>query len=423
MKNTIINFILVFSLQFLNAQEANSLKINDTRNTNDAPNFFEHGIKADFKLNSVIGITNPFSGTYSTNLTIGQWDNWNNSGGKHHQLNFNDSGLYYRNALPLDGQWGGWNKLLMAQEGGNLDFFNTSPNRKISGHGDPINYYIGHYNVVGSSGLDLHWHGGIKFGTSVGDIMQITQNGNVGIGTNSPSERLEVNGGSLKITASGNEGAALSLYNSTKTAAGAVWRMHNMTGNYGNSLQFWNYPSDFSSANQRMILYDNGDMNVNGTLTTSKNLYTNDIVTSGSNSWIFHTPDDGRTSLQIAPSINNAWKWDKAFVLKNDGSAYLQGKLAVTELKVTTTPTADFVFEETYNLPKLDDVEKHIKEKKHLPEIASAKEMEKEGVNVGEFQIKLLQKIEELTLYSIEQNKQILELKKEVELLKLKNKK
>jgi len=57
-------------------------------------------------------------------------------------------------------------------------------------------------------------------------------------------------------------------------------------------------------------------------------------------------------------------------------------------------------------LPTLEDVEKHIKKKKHLPEIASAKEMEKEGVNVGEFQIKLLQKIEELTLYTIEQNKQ-----------------
>ncbi|MCE4065384.1 cell wall anchor protein [Chryseobacterium gleum] len=90
-----------------------------------------------------------------------------------------------------------------------------------------------------------------------------------------------------------------------------------------------------------------------------------------------------------------------------NGNASLQGKLEAKELKVTLTPTADFVFDEKYNLPKLEEVEKHIKEKKHLPEIASAKVMEKEGVNVGEFQIKLLQKIEELTLYSIEQNKQI----------------
>jgi len=59
-----------------------------------------------------------------------------------------------------------------------------------------------------------------------------------------------------------------------------------------------------------------------------------------------------------------------------------------------------------------------LKRKKHLPEIASAKQMEKEGVNVGEFQIKLLQKIEELTLYTIEQNKQLKIQKEEIELLK-----
>ncbi len=84
----------------------------------------------------------------------------------------------------------------------------------------------------------------------------------------------------------------------------------------------------------------------------------------------------------------------------------VNAKIEAKEVKVTTTPTADFVFEEDYDLPKLEDVEKHIKEKKHLPEIASAKEMEANGVNIGEFQIKLLQKIEELTLYSIEQNKE-----------------
>ena len=90
-----------------------------------------------------------------------------------------------------------------------------------------------------------------------------------------------------------------------------------------------------------------------------------------------------------------------------NGNASLQGKFEAKELKVTLTPTADFVFAEDYSLPKLEDVEKHIKERKHLPEIASANQMEKEGVNVGEFQIKLLQKIEELTLYTIEQNKQL----------------
>lgn len=92
---------------------------------------------------------------------------------------------------------------------------------------------------------------------------------------------------------------------------------------------------------------------------------------------------------------------------KENGNVAIQGKLEAKEVKVTLTPTADFVFDENYDLPKLETIERHIKEKKHLPQIASAKEMEKEGVNVGEFQIKLLQKIEELTLYSIEQNKQL----------------
>ena len=121
--------------------------------------------------------------------------------------------------------------------------------------------------------------------------------------------------------------------------------------------------------------------------------------------------------MHIAPLENGDWNWSKAFVL-NEGNAALQGKFEAKEIKVTTTPTADFVFANDYKLPTLESVEKHIKEKKHLPEIASAITMEKEGVNIGEFQIKLLQKIEELTLYTIEQNKKLEQQNKQVEELK-----
>lgn len=106
------------------------------------------------------------------------------------------------------------------------------------------------------------------------------------------------------------------------------------------------------------------------------------------------------------------------------GSAAITGNMKVTEkleakeIKVTSTPTADFVFEDNYNLPKLEDIEKHIKEKKHLPEIASAAEMRTNGLDLGEFQIKLLQKIEELTLHQIDLNKRIIKLERENELLK-----
>ena len=140
------------------------------------------------------------------------------------------------------------------------------------------------------------------------------------------------------------------------------------------------------------------------------------FISGGNNSWVIHTPDDGRTTIHIAPrnNSNTDWEWNNAFIIQNNGNASLSGKFEAKEIKVTLTPTADFVFEEDYNLPKLEEVEKHIKEKKHLPEIASAKEMEKKGVNVGEFQIKLLQKIEELTLYIIEQNNRIKELETKV---------
>ena len=126
------------------------------------------------------------------------------------------------------------------------------------------------------------------------------------------------------------------------------------------------------------------------------------IVHEGGNVLAFNYLNDFSGGTKIGTSL----------LVKGD-NASLQGKLEAKEIKVTLTPTADFVFDEKYNLPKLEEVEKHIKENKHLPEIASAKEMEKEGVNVGEFQIKLLQKIEELTLYSIEQNKQLKKLQED----------
>ena len=90
----------------------------------------------------------------------------------------------------------------------------------------------------------------------------------------------------------------------------------------------------------------------------------------------------------------------------------------------TANGWADYVFKKDYRLRTLEEVEKHIAEKGHLPNIPSATEVEKNGINLGEMDVKLLEKIEELTLYSIEQNKQlqnqseeIRELKKQVQQL------
>ena len=85
------------------------------------------------------------------------------------------------------------------------------------------------------------------------------------------------------------------------------------------------------------------------------------------------------------------------------------GTIRATEVKVEALPWADFVFDKDYKLPTLQEVENHINEHKHLPDIPSEAEVKENGVSLGEMQAKLLQKIEELTLYTIELNKTVKE--------------
>ena len=85
------------------------------------------------------------------------------------------------------------------------------------------------------------------------------------------------------------------------------------------------------------------------------------------------------------------------------------GTIRATEIKVEAQ-SADFVFDEDYNLLDLNEVERFINENKHLPDIPSAAEMEESGVNLAEMNKLLLQKIEELTLYAIKKDKEVEEL-------------
>jgi len=88
----------------------------------------------------------------------------------------------------------------------------------------------------------------------------------------------------------------------------------------------------------------------------------------------------------------------------------VKGKIRAEEIKVETG-WADYVFKKEYNLPSLEEVEEHIKEKGHLINIPSAKEVEENGIELGEMNKLLLEKIEELTLYVIELKKEVKELR------------
>jgi hypothetical protein len=85
---------------------------------------------------------------------------------------------------------------------------------------------------------------------------------------------------------------------------------------------------------------------------------------------------------------------------------------------VVETTWQDFVFDKKYKLKSLQEVEQYIKQNGHLPEIPSAKEVESNGGDLGELVSLQMKKIEELTLYVIEQNKKIEELSKQIKSLK-----
>lgn len=90
----------------------------------------------------------------------------------------------------------------------------------------------------------------------------------------------------------------------------------------------------------------------------------------------------------------------------------VNGKIRAKEIKVETSGWPDYVFSPSYKKMPLAELEKFIQKNGHLPEIPSAKEVELNGVELGEMNKLLLKKIEELTLHLIEQGKEIEALKK-----------
>jgi len=104
-----------------------------------------------------------------------------------------------------------------------------------------------------------------------------------------------------------------------------------------------------------------------------------------------------------------------------DSKLTVKGNIHAEEVKVDlSVPGPDYVFKEGYDLKSLEEVKNYIKQNGHLPNIPSAEEMEKNGVQLGRMNMKLLEKIEELTLYVIELKKENETQQKQIEQLKLK---
>jgi hypothetical protein len=126
----------------------------------------------------------------------------------------------------------------------------------------------------------------------------------------------------------------------------------------------------------------------------------------------FQIGDNTKLQFKISNTTNNesmvfSKGTQQLFKINKDGKVFAR------EIEINlTNPFPDYVFAKEYNLMSLNEVDAFIQINKHLPGIEPAATYEKEGVvNLGEIQLKLLEKVEELTLYVIQQQKEIEALK------------
>ncbi len=284
----------------------------------------------------------------------------------------------------------GWSGTSASPKYPTLEFagYSNSPKARITATEETGNIYGSKFSILLNDNTNA---------TNMAERLSILYNGIVGLGSPQAREKLDVLGNIV----AGATDSALGIN------AFAIRYVKGSLNNWGalrsSSSSYMSFGVKADGANV-------GWLSSSGEASLAKT-----AITVGNEGFSFLTASSQQIAIDSPVTLNEIMR------ININGNTSLQGKFEAKEIKVTLTPTADFVFEENYNLPNLEEVAKHIKEKKHLPEIASAKVMEKEGVNVGEFQIKLLQKIEELTLYAIKQERQLKDQQEKIQKLEGEN--
>jgi hypothetical protein len=219
-------------------------------------------------------------------------------------------------------------------------------------------------------GISMSGYYGMNFYSLNAERMRITDIGNVGIGTTNPNAKLSVEG---DISSNGvNQRIGFSTNDKFTNATGTI-------AHYGMSIT----------------------KNPSGQPTVSQSGY------FGLN---FYTTGSERMRISAGGNVGIG-------SLNPDEKLTVKGKIHAEEVRVDLAVPADYVFEKYYTgasalkadyvMPSLAEVEKYTKANNHLPNVPSAQEIKDKGLQLGEMSNVLLQKVEELTLYIIEQNKKI----------------
>ena len=238
----------------------------------------------------------------------------------------------------------------------------------------------------------------VLFKASGTEYMRLKTTGFLGIGTNAPDAKLHVHQGILRLTGPNPAGGPMMILGGTPggTAPNGEWGIEYTSSTPGREgLNFWKpFLASGTYGNNFLFLANSGKVGVNTDNPTAQ-------LTVNGNMLI------GDPSVVCIPNSNY-----KLFV--QTGILTEKVRVAVN----CSAQWADYVFAPDYKLMPLADLEKYVATNKHLPNIPSAEEVVKEGMDVGQMTSKLLEKVEEMSLYIIDQNKKIEALQKEIELLK-----